>query len=91
MVYLYFLIIMIIAQVFGGSKIVKRGDPFSVMGNGEKDGRLSDFLDGFLWCCDGLCGMICISYKIWPFIWFLFASMSEALFKNIYKNCIQGF
>ena len=38
--------------------------------------------DGFLWCCGGMCGMICISYKIYPFIWFLFASMSEAFFQK---------
>lgn len=36
----------------------------------------------FLWCCGGMCGMICISYKIYPFIWFLFASMSEAFFQK---------
>ena len=29
-------------------------------------------VDGFLWCCGGMCGMLCISYKIWPFIWLLF-------------------
>ena len=33
---------------------------------------VSKFGDGFLWCCGGMCGMICISYKIYPFIWFLF-------------------
>lgn len=31
---------------------------------------------------DVMCGMICISYKIYPFIWFLFASMSEAFFQK---------
>ena len=43
---------------------------------------VSKFGDGFLWCCGGMCGMICISYKIYPFIWFLFASMSEAFFQK---------
>ena len=45
-------------------------------------GGMSNFWDGFLWCCDGMCGMIYVSYKIWPFIWFLLASMSEAFFQK---------
>lgn len=42
----------------------------------------------FLWCCGGMCGMICISYKIYPFIWFLFASMSEAFFQKIFIKTV---
>ena len=25
---------------------------------------VSKFGDGFLWCCGGMCDMICVSYKI---------------------------
>ncbi|ERI88963.1 hypothetical protein HMPREF1547_03691 [Blautia sp. KLE 1732] len=32
--------------------------------------------------------MICISYKIYPFIWFLFASMSEAFFQKIFIKTV---
>ena len=49
---------------------------------------VSKFGDGFLWCCGGMCGMICISYKIYPFIWFLFASMSEAFFQKIFIKTV---
>lgn len=45
-------------------------------------GVMSNFGDGFLWGCGGMCGMICVSYKIWPFIWFLLASMSEVFFQK---------
>lgn len=47
------------------------------------------------WCrnlemgfCGGMCDMICVSYKIWPFIWFLFASMSEAFFRKIFIKTV---
>ena len=39
-------------------------------------------------CGGGMCGMICISYKIYPFIWFLFASMSEAFFQKIFIKTV---
>ena len=32
--------------------------------------------------------MICVSYKIWPFIWFPFASMSEAFFRKIFIKTV---
>ena len=50
-------------------------------------GVMSNFGDGFLWGCGGMCGMICVSYKIWPFIWFLLASMSEVFWNwNLRKG-----
>ena len=49
---------------------------------------VSKFGDGFLWCCGGMCGMICVSYKIWPVIWFLFCFNVRSVFSKIFIKTV---